>query len=171
MKLGDMLNIRKNIILCIIYIITIFLTFYFCLLYKNSSTNIVSSEIDGFISNVTDDNYDKLFDNIKNYSNEYDEFYLYVASYKKIDLSSFEERLRNIVLDNNIKNIIYINYDELKNGNYLQMLISDFGFSGSYKFDNLPIIIVFRNGYIVDIYNIYQKNDIFLKNLMGGNND
>lgn len=167
MRLGDMLKYRNHVLLCCIYIFTILFTLYLCLLYRNSSINVDSSKIDDYISDVTGTNYDILYENISNYNDENDVFYIYVSSYKSLDLSSFEGRLKNIVVDNNIKNIIYINADNLKKFDYLKRLISDFGYSNTdISIKSLPIFIVFNSGKITDIVSIYDKDDNFLREIL-----
>jgi len=160
---------KKYVFLFLIYFITIILTVYFFMIYRNSIVNVDDSSIDHIITDVTGNTYEMLYDNISNYNKEDHDYIIYVASYKYYDLSDFERNLSEVVIDNSLKNIIYINVDELKKYEYLNRLISDFSDSQypDVKIGELPVFIYFKNEKIVDIVNVRNKDKYSLINLLG----
>lgn len=129
--------------------------------------NITSSSVPEFISDVSANKYEVLYNNINNYSNENNIFCVYVASYKFLNLSSFETALQNFVADGNVKNFVYVNADKLDKIDNLRRLLSDFGYDGIYDLiGNLPVFIIFKDGIIVDIIEVYDKDTSFLNKLM-----
>ena len=157
-------------VLFLICILTVLFTFYFCKIYSNSLINVDESSISDILTDVTGKSYEMLYNNINNYNKESHNYVIYVASYKGIDMSSFENRLRKIIVDSNFKNVIYINADELAKYDYINKLINDFS-DGSFEnvgVNNLPIFIFFKNEKIDHIVSIYNMDDFTLKDVLEG---
>lgn len=149
----------KGLILFIFYFVTVLLVFYLCAIYKNSFISISDSNIDDVLISVTGNNYDELYSNISNYSKESHDFVVYVVSYKNLNVNSFESILKNNIISNNLTDkVLYINVDHLKKFNYLNRLVSDFGYSESISFDDLPIFILFHNEKIVEFISIGEMD-------------
>jgi len=159
---------KKYLLLTFIYVFTILLTIYFCRIYKNSITNVDDSSIGNLITDVTGSSYDMLYNNISNYNKENHNYVIYVASYKYFDLSNFENKFRKVIIDNNVKSVIYINADELKKYEYLNRLISDFSDSdfSSVNISDLPVFIYFKNEKIVNIVRVEEMDEISLFNAL-----
>lgn len=164
---------KNYIILFIICVFTVLFTLYFCKIYRNSLSNIDDSSIDDILINVTGNSYDELYNNINNYNKEYDSYVIYIASYKKNDVSTLESNLKRIVVDGGYKNVLYINTDELKNYEYLNRLVSDFsdGAISSVKMSDLPAFVSFKNESVIDVVSISTMDDEHIIDFLEGFND
>lgn len=161
---------RNYIIVFVISIITILFTFYFCEIYRNSVKNVDDSSIGEVLINVTGASYDDLYSNISNYTKENDDYVIYVASYKKSDISLLEKNLKEIVIKDGLKNVLYINADELKKSEYLNRLLDDFG-DGDVSNGGLPLFIFFRNQKIYNVVSIVNMDEYSLKAILEGYDD
>ncbi len=148
---------KNYILLCIIYLCTILSVIYFCLIYNNSNSSIIDSDIGNLVIDVTGKNYEELYNNIDNYTKEDHDYVIYVSSYKKRDMKTFENMLKDVISSNNLKNrILYINVDELKKYNYINNLLGDFSYENKLNKSDLPVFISFHNGKIVDVTSVYN---------------
>lgn len=151
------MKIKNLFLLIAIYLITILVVIYFCLIYNNSSNNIVESDIGDLIIDVTGKGYDDLYNNIKNYSNENHRYVIYVSSYEHTDIKSFESVFKNVIKYNNFKNrILYINSDELKHFSYINRLLNDFSYEYVLNEKQLPIFISFNGEKITEVISIFD---------------
>lgn len=151
----------KGFILCIIYFVTILLVFYLCALYKNSFVSISDSNVEDVMLTVTGKNYNELYSNINNYSKESHDFVIYVVSYRNNNFNSFEQTLKDSIISNNLAGkVLYINVDNLGKFNYVNRLISDFGYSKNISLNDLPIFISIRDEKIIDIIGINKVESI-----------
>ena len=152
------MKLKNYILLSVFYIFTILLVVYLCVIYKNSS-NVGNSFISNYVVDVTGKNYDILFSNVSNYNMENHQFIIYVSSYKDKSLSSVENVFEEVINDRNLKGkILYINVDNLKSFDYVNRLLSDFGYTDKVKKSSLPIFIVVNDEKIVDVKSVSDFN-------------
>ena len=157
------MRLKNYILLSVFYIFTILLVFYCCIIYKNSSKNVSDSNISNYVVDVTGKNYDELYNNINNYNAENSQFIIYVASYRSDDVISFENLFKDVINDKNLKSkILYINVDALKDYEYVNRFLNDFGCSGRIKVSSLPVFIVVNNNEVIDFKSVggFDKENI-----------
>jgi hypothetical protein len=165
--MGDIVKFKNYILLFVIYIFTIFLVIYLCTIYKNSSKNVYSSSISNLVVDVTSKDYDKLFSNIKDYGIENHHFIIYVASYNN-DMSSFEKVFEKVIYEKSLKGrILYINSDNLKSFEHINLVLNDLGYSGKVKYSSLPLFIVVNGDKIVDVKSVSNYTEANLLDILG----
>ena len=126
---------RNYFVLLLVYVLTIVFVFYCSKVYFNSSNDSSTGEFI-YSNNVTSLNYDVLYKNVYNYSQENTDFVIYVSS--KLDSSI-------------TGNMLFIDSSQFKSYKVLDKLISSFGYSYSVSKNDIPFYIVFKDGKIVDI--------------------
>lgn len=164
---------KNYIILFVICIFTVLFTLYFCRIYKNSLVNVFDSSINDILIDVTGSSYEALYNNINNYNKENRNYIIYVASYKSFDIFDLEKNLKDIVIDKGLKNVLYINVDDLKSFDYLNSLLNDFGdgdFSNIKK-SSLPVLLFFRNERIYNVVSILNMDYSSLSSVLEELND
>ena len=170
-KLGDLMKNKRYIILVLIYVFSITSVLYFSKLYKNSVTNF-SDVSESFVFNdVSVSNLNELRDMVLNYSKETNSFLIYVTSRQNNSLKSFEDRIEKLSIDSSFKaKILYINVDSFKSFDFINKFISEFGEDGfsRVKRNDLPILMLFSNGRIVEINSVSNLDDDSLKSIMEG---
>ena len=157
------MKLRNYILLSVFYIFTILLVMYCCTIYNNSSKNVNDSNISNYVVDVTGKSYDDLYSNISNYNAENNHFIIYVASYKNDKTILFEDVFEGIISEENLKGkILYINVDSLKEFEYVNNLLNDFGYVERVKTSYLPIFIVINNNSVVDLKSVagFDREDI-----------
>lgn len=164
------MKFRNYVIVLVISVFTILFAFYFCGIYKNSIKSVDESFIGDVLIDVTGSSYDELYSNISNYTKENDDYVIYVASYKNNDISLLENNLSKVVINEGIKNVLYINADELKKSDYLDRLIDDFS-DGNVSNGSLPLLIFFRNQKIYNVVSIVYTDEYSLKAVLEGYDD
>lgn len=162
---------KNYIILFVISILTILFTFYFCKIYSNSLDNLDDSSIGELLTDVTGSSYEELYNNISNFSNENHDYVIYVASYKKSDVSNLENNLRNVVIDGNFKNVIYINVDELEKSSYIDRFVSEFSDNNITRISDMPVFICFKNQKIEKVISIGNLDENSLESILVEYND
>ena len=157
------MKLKNYILLSVFYIFTILLVIYWCVIYKNSSKNISDSNISDYVVDVTGKGYDELYNNISNYNTENNQFIIYVTSHEGNRVASFEDAFKSVISDKNLKGkILYIDIDDLKDFEYINRLLEDFGYSERISVSSLPIFIVVNNSRVADLksVSVFSKDDI-----------
>lgn len=136
-----------------------------CKIYSNS-TSVVELSISDYTLNITDKKYDKIYNNILNFSNEKDEFVIYISSSKNNDLS-FEKYFIDFINNKNLKNkILFIDSDSLSNFDYINKLIDDLGGNMTVSKKELPMFIIITDQKVSSIK--CNIDGISLENVLGG---
>lgn len=154
---------NKYFLLVFIYIVTIFVAIYFSVLYRNSKKSFNNVSDSSLFLDVNSKDYISLYDTVKNYSSEKNKFIIYIVKYDDKKISLFEEKLSKLNLNDKL---LRINVNDINSINNINSLINDFGFDYSLKKSSLPLFIVFNDGRITDILDVYSYDDNELKNFM-----
>jgi len=158
-------KVKNWIVLLVFYIITILGVLYLCKIYSNSSS-VVELSISDYTLNITDKKYDKVYDNVLNFSNEKDEFVIYVSSR---DNSSFEKTFIDVINESNLKNkILFIDSDGLANFDYVNKLIDSLGGNTVISKKKLPIFIIIKDQKVSNVEFVDNFDKDSLKNILGG---
>ena len=159
------MKVKNWIVLLVFYIITILGVLYLCKIYSNSSS-VVELSISDYTLNITDKKYDKVYDNVLNFSNEKDEFVIYVSSR---DNSSFEKTFIDVINESNLKNkILFIDSDGLANFDYVNKLIDSLGGNTVISKKKLPIFIIIKDQKVSNVEFVDNFDKDSLKNILGG---
>lgn len=160
---------RNYILMLIICVITFLLVIYLCALYKNSSSNFNNSDIDDVLISVTGKNYEDLYNNIVNFSNENHDFIIYVASYKNNKIYDFESVFEKVISDHSFNHgILYVNVDNLKKIDYINKLFNDFSYNYFLKISDLPVFVEFHDDKITNVISIFDYDFDSLSGFLEG---
>ena len=146
------MKLHKNyIVLSCIYIATIFVVLYSVFLYKKTNIFHYDEKMGMFVLDISD--YDKLHDNIRNYSFENDSFIIYYSS------NGVDSSLRQIIIDSDLSNeFLYID-----NFSVLKKILKDFS-DNTFSVDKDKYFVYFDNGKIEDLVPCSSMNYIDYKN-------
>lgn len=141
-------SLKNYIILAVILIISIVLVTYFYMWYNEFELSKNHSPIMNKYFTVI--NYNEL----EEYLIENENVILYVSVLDDKTTRIFENNLNNVLDDYFFNNdVLYMDLTNLKdNNNLYQSIIS------RYDLVNLPCLVIFNNGNIIDTYNIALKN-------------
>ncbi len=134
---------KKNyIIVFILFLIVVILTFIGASFYNNNIKQ--TSVLYKYIKNINTKELDQ-------YIKENPSVVIYIGD--KYDLSNYEmeEKLKNKIIDLNLyNNFIYLNKDSFN-----EKYINHFNklYNTNIDINNIPIIIIYNDGYISNIYN------------------
>jgi len=142
------ISLKNYFILAIVLIISIVLVIYFYMWYNEFELNRKNTPIlDEFFYII---NYNELED----YLIENKNVILYVSTLDDKFIRKFENKLRTVLDDYSFnKNILYMDLTSLKSGNGLYQSILN-----KYSLINLPCVVVFNNGNIIDSYSVVDNN-------------
>ncbi|MDO5569807.1 MAG: hypothetical protein Q4G04_06905 [bacterium] len=140
---------KKNYItLTIILVVSFALLFYFYLWYEAYQENKLTTPIiNKYISEI---NYKEL----DNYLQENMDIVIYTSKLEDERIRNFEKQLKKTILDYNLRDkILYldITYEDKDS-------ISKQYYINNNNITNVPNILIFENGEIVDIYSIKDNN-------------
>lgn len=142
--------IKNYIKLGIILLISIFALFYLYLWYKTYEENRLNTPImDNYLSII---NYNELED----YLIENKDTILYLSKLNDNTIRDFEKKFKTIILDNALKNkILYLDLtNELKDNNNQIKITNNYIVNP----DNIPLIVIIKNGQVTETYNIKEDN-------------
>lgn len=135
--------LKNYILLSVVLILSIVLVVYFYMWYGTYEENRLSTPImDKYISLI---NYNELDDYLVENKNAI----IYVSVLNDEEIRIFEKKFKNLIKDNFLNNtILYLNLTSQLDSK----ILDDIKFK--YSIDNLPCILVFRNGNVDNIYDI-----------------
>ena len=137
---------RNYFILAAVIVVTIFLLCYFYMWYDAYKEKKLNMRIlDSYLEII---NYNELDDYIVENPNSV----IYVSVLENTDIREFEKQLKKMLKSNEIKrDMLYMDItDEIKDISAIQKY-------GINK-DNIPLVLVFSDGNVVDTYSIVQNN-------------
>ena len=157
------MKLKNWIVLFVFYVVTIFGVLYLCKIYKNSSS-VVELSISDYVLNISDKKYDKIYNNVLNFSNENDGFIIYVSSGSD---SFFEKTFIDIINEKNLKNkILFIDSKSISSFHDVQRLIDSLDGEAVSKRE-LPIFIIVKNQKVSSIKSVGNVDSESLKNVLG----
>lgn len=150
---------KNYILLAGILILSIVLVIYFYMWYGTYEDNILNTSIMGKYLNVI--NYNELDD----YLLENNTAIIYVSAANNRDIKIFENKLKKVINDYSLNNsILYLDLSsEIKNDKLYNTI------KNNYNFNDIPSLILFRNGTVYDVYDLKDNNyniDNFILYLM-----
>lgn len=136
---------RNYVILSIVLILSIAIVIYFYMWYGEIESSRVNTPIiDNYLSVI---NYNELDD----YLIENKDVIIYVSVLDD-ETRKFEKKFKNIVNEYLLNgNMLYLNLTE-------ESKKSLNSFKDDYNITSLPCIITFRNGHLIDVYNIVDND-------------
>ena len=154
---GNMLKSDKKVIplknyvyLAIILVVSIFIVYYFYLWYRAYDESKLSTPImDEYLQVI---NYNEL----KNYIIENRDAFVYVSVVNDVEIRDFEKKFKSTVSEYSLKNeMLYLNLSNEFNDEQLAYDVNK-----NYKISEaeVPLIMVFENGELIDSYSI-RKHD------------
>lgn len=149
MKKEREIAFKNYIILALVLIITIIGVIYFFMWYSSKEKSKLELPIlDDYIMPI---NYNELND----YIVENKDAVIYTSVLNDINIRLFENKFKNVIVKNNLNNsILYLDLtDEIKDNNVLLNMEKKYGT----KVD-IPSVMVFRDGVLIDVYNIKEDN-------------
>lgn len=142
------ISLKNYITLSIVLIVSIVLVVYFYMWYSEFELNKNSTPIlDEYFYVI---NYNELED----YLIENKNVILYVSTLNNNTTRKFESKLKTFLDDYSFnKDIIYLDLTSIKKNNGLYQSILS-----KYNLINLPCIVIFNNGNIIDSYSVVDNN-------------
>ena len=120
--------------------------------------------ISDYVLNISDKKYDKIYNNVLNFSNENDGFIIYVSSGSD---SFFEKTFIDIINEKNLKNkILFIDSKSISSFHDVQRLIDSLDGEAVSKRE-LPIFIIVKNQKVSSIKSVGNVDSESLKNVLG----
>ncbi len=161
------MKFKNYIILLVFYVLTVLCVLYLCKIYSNSSS-VRSTFVSDYALDITDSSYDKIYNNVLNFSEENEGFVIYISSYKDDDVRSFEKKFINAINEKNLKNkVLFVNSSNLSKFSYINDLIHDFGCDSIISKRDLPIFVIINDKKVLSIKSVSQFDYDSLKNLLG----
>ena len=158
------MKLKNWIVLLVFYVFTILGVLYLCKIYKNSSS-VVELSVSDYVLNISDKKYDKIYNNVLNFSNENDEFIIYVSSGND---SYFEKMFIDIINEKNLKNkVLFIDSNGLSSFHDIQKLVDSLEGNYTVSKKGLPIFIIVRNQKVFSIKSVGNIDSESLKNVLG----
>lgn len=135
--------VKNYVYLCLVILVTFLILYYVYLCYDSYSKERLNK---GILNDyLTVINYNELDDYIIENKNAV----IYVSKLGNEDINRFEKSFKNVVVDNNLKNLVL----------YLDITGEDSGVYDRLKIDsNLPYIVVYTDGEITNTYSIVKNN-------------
>lgn len=136
--------VKNYILLSVIMVVSIFLVYYFYLWFQIYDKNKLHTPImDNYLRVI---NYNEL----DSYLVENEYAVIYVSVLGEENTREFEEDFKKVILDYSLKNdILYMDLTS-----YVNVLDSRYGVNNN----NMPCIMMFENGKLIDIYDIASHN-------------
>ena len=145
--------VKNYIFLGIIILVTILLLFYFYLWYLTYEESKLNNPImDRYMQVI---NYNELEDYIQENKNAY----IYVSVLENNDIRSFEKELKKTIVENSLKKeFLYLDLTEVYNDkNEFKEATNKYKI-GNKNISNLPCIMIYEEGKLIEIYNIKENN-------------
>jgi len=142
-------NLSKNhIILGLILIITIVIITYFFKWYSTyQDSKLNTMVLDGYLQVIK-------YNELEDYLTENKDAVIYVSKLKNQEIRTFEKKFKNIIIKYNLNNsLLYLNTTDENDSSFELENITN---NSSIK--ELPLIIIYRDGKIYNIYNIKDNN-------------
>lgn len=149
------ISLKNYLILAVVLILSIVVVIYFYMWYGAYEENKLNTPImDKYLSVI---NYNEL----DNYLIENKDAVIYVAVLDDENIRLFEKKFKNVIDSNSLNgSILYLNLSsEVKNDKIFNNIKT------KYNINNLPCIVVFRNGIVYDVYDI-KNNDYSIDKLV-----
>lgn len=156
---------RKNyllvVVICLATLIIVTYLTYIC--KKNQDIKVEPSILSGYVLELGEK---EIMTNLRNYALDNPGFVLYVSYDSSKNLNEFEEQLKDLVKEQNIKsNLVFANLNLIANKNFLNELKDNFfsdDLNNNYiKLEKQPNMFLFKNGKIIKVlYYAEHKIDI-----------
>lgn len=156
---------RKNyllvVVICLATLIVVTYLTYIC--KKNQAIKVEPSILSGYVLELGEK---EIMTNLSNYALDNPGFVLYVSYDSSKKLNEFEEQLKDLVKEQNIKsNLVFANLNLISNKNFLNELKDNFfsdDLNNNYiKLEKQPNMFLFKNGKIIKVlYYAEHKIDI-----------
>lgn len=156
---------RKNyllvVVICLATLIVVTYLTYIC--KKNQAIKVEPSILSGYVLELGEK---EIMTNLSNYVLDNPGFVLYVSYDSSKNLNEFEEQLKDLVKEQNIKsNLVFANLNLIANKNFLNELKDNFfsdDLNNNYiKLEKQPNMFLFKNGKIIKVlYYAEHKIDI-----------
>ena len=156
---------RKNyllvVVICLATLIVVTYLTYIC--KKNQAIKVEPSILSGYVLELGEK---EIMTNLSNYALDNPGFVLYVSYDSSKNLNEFEEQLKDLVKEQNIKsNLVFANLNLIANKNFLNELKDNFfsdDLNNNYiKLEKQPNMFLFKNGKIIKVlYYAEHKIDI-----------
>ena len=156
---------RKNyllvVVICLATLIVVTYLTYIC--KKNQAIKVEPSILSGYVLELGEK---EIMTNLSNYALDNPGFVLYVSYDSSKNLNEFEEQLKDLVKEQNIKsNLVFANLNLIANKNFLNELkdniFSDDLNNNYIKLEKQPNMFLFKNGKIIKVlYYAEHKIDI-----------
>lgn len=156
---------RKNyllvVVICLATLIVVTYLTYIC--KKNQAIKVEPSILSGYVLELGEK---EIMTNLRNYALDNPGFVLYVSYDSSKNLNEFEEQLKDLVKEQNIKsNLVFANLNLIANKNFLNELKGNFfsdDLNNNYiKLEKQPNMFLFKNGKIIKVlYYAEHKIDI-----------
>ena len=156
---------RKNyllvVVICLATLIVVTYLTYIC--KKNQAIKVEPSILSGYVLELGEK---EIMTNLSNYALDNPWFVLYVSYDSSKNLNEFEEQLKDLVKEQNIKsNLVFANLNLIANKNFLNELKDNFfsdDLNNNYiKLEKQPNMFLFKNGKIIKVlYYAEHKIDI-----------
>ena len=153
MKIKREVPIKNYIFLGIIILVSILLIFYFYLWYLTYEESKLNNQImDRYLQVI---NYNELED----YIVENKDAYVYVSILENQKIRNFELDFKTTIIENSLKKeILYLDLTEIYNDkNEIEKANKKYNINNK-NISNIPCILVFEDGVLVDIYDIKEEN-------------
>lgn len=159
MEKERIIPLKNYILLAVVLLVTIILVIYFYMWYGKYEESILTTPImDKYMQVI---NYNELDEYLVENKNPV----IYSSVLKDEEIRTFEIKFKKFISDNSLKNnILYLDLTSVINDNKIIKSLKE-----KYKLEdkditNLPLIMTFRDGKIISIYDI-KENNYDLENL------
>jgi len=161
MKVIPKKNYLLVVVICLATLIVVTYLTYIC--KKNQAIKVEPSILSGYVLELGEK---EIMTNLSNYALDNPGFVLYVSYDSSKNLNEFEEQLKDLVKEQNIKsNLVFANLNLIANKNFLNELKDNFfsdDLNNNYiKLEKQPNMFLFKNGKIIKVlYYAEHKIDI-----------
>lgn len=146
MKTDKIIPFKNYIILSIVLILSIILVIYFYMWYSEIEKNNIGMPIMDEYLNVIN------FNEISDYLIENKDVVLYVSVLDNDNTKKFEKKFKKVIYNYSLNNsMLYLNLTD-ENSKIIDSFMKD------NNINSLPCIIKFRNGRVISVYNISDRN-------------
>ena len=159
MEKERIIPLKNYILLAVVLLVTIILVIYFYMWYGKYEESILTTPImDKYMQVI---NYNELDEYLVENKNPV----IYSSVLNDEEIRTFEIKFKKFISDNSLKNnILYLDLTSVINDNKIIKSLKE-----KYKLEdkditNLPLIMTFRDGKIISIYDI-KENNYDLENL------
>lgn len=165
--------LKNYIIYMVVVIVTVAISFYIVALFnKNKEYYENNSVLKDILSEIIIKKDLTIKENFNSYLLEDSDLIVYMSSGKNKNIKSFENEFKHYIINHKFENdIVYINLDNVDK-NFVNNFIDEFNSDEelkNYEIDiKQPMIIIFKDGKIYNIYNeknqsIYNINLFFIE--------